>query len=152
MVPAACSTRQVAATQAAAVAHAAHLRSEARRLQAHAAGLGALPARELCKVRWLYYRGDDNYGLGNVLYDVAAAAALALALNRTLVYGYDGADRKFGALLHWPGIPSLADAEVLRQNATCGVGMHFACCMLCVSCRALRIACCMLHCFIRARM
>ena len=27
----------------------------------------SLPARSLCKRRWLYYHGDENYGLGNVL-------------------------------------------------------------------------------------
>ena len=37
----------------------------------------------MCK---LYYRGDENYGLGNVLYDVASAAAIAMVLNRSIVY------------------------------------------------------------------
>jgi hypothetical protein len=37
----------------------------------------------VCK---LYYRGDENYGLGNVLYDVASAAAIAMVLNRSIVY------------------------------------------------------------------
>ncbi|KOO25876.1 hypothetical protein Ctob_012055 [Chrysochromulina tobinii] len=71
------------------------------------------------RVRWLIYRGDENYGLGNVLYDVASAAALALALNRTLVYGADAVDRKFGTLLQWPGLLTMRDADELRRRAQC---------------------------------
>ena len=52
-------------------------------------------ADEVCK---LYYRGDENYGLGNVLYDVASAAAIAMVLNRSIVYSANSSDRKF--LLH----------------------------------------------------
>ena len=74
---------------------------EARRLVAESARVAAIESKELCKVRWLYYRGNENYGLGNVLYDVASAAALALVLNRTLVYGLNQNDRKFGTLLKW---------------------------------------------------
>ena len=82
------------------------------------ANLVRQPQRQLCRRRWLYYRGDDNYGLGNVLYDVASAAALAMSLNRTLVYGADAADRKFGALINWPGVPTLAEVDGLRTR--CG--------------------------------
>lgn len=76
------------------------------------------PPRALCRRRWLYYRGDDNYGLGNVLYDVASAAAIAMMLNRTLIYGADLADRKFGSLIDWPGVPTLQDVDGLRKH--CG--------------------------------
>jgi len=44
----------------------------------------------VCK---LYYRGDENYGLGNVLYDVASAAAIAMVLNRSIVYSANSSDR-----------------------------------------------------------
>jgi len=48
--------------------------------------LSRLRRRDVCKQRWLYYRGDENYGLGNVLYDVASAATIAMVLNRSIVY------------------------------------------------------------------
>lgn len=86
------------------------------------AALSEIPPRELCKTKWLYYQGDNNYGLGNVLYDVSSAVAFALALNRTLLYGANEADRKFGTLLTWPGILTLADADSLRRRARCGSG------------------------------
>lgn len=79
-------------------------------------------AQTLCKVKWLYYRGDENYGLGNVLYDVASAAALSIALNRTLIYGANDADRKFGTLLTWPGLLTMQAADELRRRARCGTG------------------------------
>ena len=91
----------------------------------HRGRTGALqsaPAHTLCKVKWLYYRGDENYGLGNVLYDVASAAALAIALNRTLIYGANEADRKFGTLLTWPGLLHMQAADELRRRARCGTG------------------------------
>ena len=78
------------------------------------------PGHLVCKRRWLYYRGDDNYGLGNVLYDVASAAALAMVLNRSVVYGLNASDRKFGSLLRWPGIPTLDEVEASRRRARCG--------------------------------
>jgi hypothetical protein len=96
-----------------------YLSSEAQRLLRETAALPSMEARELCRVRWLIYRGDENYGLGNVLYDVASAAALALALNRTLVYGADAVDRKFGTLLQWPGLLTMRDADELRRRAQC---------------------------------
>ena len=49
---------------------------------------------------------------------MASAAALAMSLNRTLVYGADAADRKFGALINWPGVPTLAEVDGLRTR--CG--------------------------------
>jgi hypothetical protein len=110
------------AIEATGLAHEAHVRGEAQRLLAQTAELAALPAHDLCHVRYLYYRGDENYGLGNVLYDVASAAALALAFNRTLLYGADRDDRKFGTLLEWPGILTMADAEAMRERARCGSG------------------------------
>ena len=103
-------------------AHHLFLQSEARRFIADSAALSSLPARELCKQRWLFYRGDENYGLGNVLYDVSSAAALAIAMNRTLIYGIDSDDRKFGTLLTWPSIPTMADVDAMRQVAHCGGG------------------------------
>ena len=84
-----------------------------------AAALPSLPPPEICRVRWLFYRGDENYGLGNVLYDVSSAAALAIALNRTLLYGRDENDRKFGTLLTWPGSLTWDSAEALRKQAGC---------------------------------
>eukprot|EP00908_Phaeocystis_cordata_P003471 Transcript_13803.p1 GENE.Transcript_13803~~Transcript_13803.p1 ORF type:complete len:553 (+),score=177.09 Transcript_13803:62-1720(+) len=75
--------------------------------------------RDVCKWRWLYYRGDENYGLGNVLYDVASAAALAMVLNRSVVYGANSSDRKFGSLLRWPGVPTLEEVEDARRQARC---------------------------------
>lgn len=68
------------------------------------------------------YRGDENYGLGNVLYDVASAAALAIVLNRSLVYGADRSDRKFSALLRWPGLPTMQQVDALRRRNRCGGG------------------------------
>ena len=100
----------------------AYIASEARRLVREADALQTASPRELCKVRWLYYRGDDNYGLGNVLYDVASAAALSLVLNRTFIYGANTADRKFGTLLTWPGLLTLERADELRRRARCGSG------------------------------
>ena len=100
----------------------AFVRSEAKRLLRESAAVRHLPPRELCRVRWLFYRGDENYGLGNVLYDVSSAAALALVLNRTLAYGIDESDRKFGTLLHWPGMLTLNEADELRRKARCGAG------------------------------
>ena len=82
--------------------------------------LSRLRRRDTCKQRWLYYRGDENYGLGNVLYDVASAAAIAMVLNRSIVYGANASDRKFGSLLRWPGIPTLQDVEAARRWARCG--------------------------------
>ena len=82
--------------------------------------LSRLRRREVCKQRWLYYRGDENYGLGNVLYDVASAAAIAMVLNRSIVYGANSSDRKFGSLLRWPGIPTLKEVEASRRWARCG--------------------------------
>ena len=84
--------------------------------------LSRLRRRDTCKQRWLYYRGDENYGLGNVLYDVASAAAIAMVLNRSIVYGANASDRKFGSLLRWPGIPTLQDVEAARRWARCGRG------------------------------
>ena len=52
-------------------------------------------ADEVCK---LYYRGDENYGLGNVLYDVASAAAIAMVLNRSIVYSANSSDQGGGGL------------------------------------------------------
>lgn len=74
-------------------------------------------------MRWLYYHGDENYGLGNVLYDVASAAALAIVLNRTLIYGRNAADRKFDSLIHWPGMLTMEQADELRARAHCGNGV-----------------------------
>jgi len=105
-----------------AAAHDAYIRSEARRLLLEAAELPKLPPLELCRTRWLFYQGDSNYGLGNVLYDVASAVALALALNRTLIYGANISDRKFSMLLTWPGLLTLKDATELRRRARCGSG------------------------------
>ena len=102
-------------------AYSAYIESEIERLR-RTGGLEALremDATDLCRRRFLYYRGDDNYGLGNVLYDVAAAAAVALVLNRTLVYAADAADRKFGSLLRWPGIPTMQDINGLQRRAKC---------------------------------
>jgi hypothetical protein len=82
--------------------------------------LSRLRRRDTCKQRWLYYRGDENYGLGNVLYDVASAAAIAMVLNRSIVYGANASDRKFGSLLRWPGIPTLKEVEAARRWARCG--------------------------------
>ena len=82
--------------------------------------LSRLRRRDVCKQRWLYYRGDENYGLGNVLYDVASAAAIAMVLNRSIVYGANSSDRKFGSLLRWPGIPTLKEVEASRRWARCG--------------------------------
>ena len=101
--------------------HPRFIASEVSRLQ-HGSDLTSLPSRQLCKARWLFYRGDDNYGLGNVVYDMAAAAALALVLNRSLVYGTDANDRKFGSLLHWPGVPTMKEVDAHRRRAKCGVG------------------------------
>ena len=67
--------------------------------------------------------GDENYGLGNVLYDITSAAAFAIALNRTLIYGVDDSDRKFGTLLKWPGITTMQKVDRLRQRARCGAGL-----------------------------
>ena len=63
-------------------------------------------ADEVCK---LYYRGDENYGLGNVLYDVASAAAIAMVLNRSIVYSANSSDRKF--LLHCCASLNLGSVE-----------------------------------------
>ena len=104
------------------IAHDAYVRGESRRLLAKSSALSSLPSHELCNTRWLFYRGNENYGLGNVLYDVSSAAALALAFNRTLLYGINADDRKFGTLLTWPGIPTLADAEALQLAARCNGG------------------------------
>eukprot|EP00966_Prymnesium_polylepis_P066963 1554450-Prymnesium_polylepis.1 len=82
-----------------------------------------MAARDLCRQRYLYYRGDDNYGLGNVLFDVGSAAAVALVLNRTLVYAADQADRKFGSLLLWPNVPTMRDVDDVHRRARCGVGV-----------------------------
>ena len=83
-------------------------------------GLPQLSGREVCQQRWVLYRGDENYGLGNILYDVASAAAIAMILNRSLIYGRDPNDRKFNALLEWPGLPTLEDVELRRSR--CGTG------------------------------
>ena len=117
-----CSAPRAHPPTAAAAAIDTYIRSEARRLLAETAALDTMPGRDLCKVRWLYYRGDENYGLGNVLYDVASAAALAIVLNRTLVYGRNAADRKFGSLLSWPGTLTMEQADALRSRTHCGNG------------------------------
>ena len=85
-----------------------------------AARLREMTPRALCEHRWLLYRGDENYGLGNVLYDVSSAVALAMILNRSLIYGLNHTDRKFGTLLHWPGVLTLREAEALRSRGRCG--------------------------------
>ena len=121
----ACSASYAATPHSPHAAHDAFVRREATRLLRESAALKDLATsspRELCRVRWLFYRGDENYGLGNVLYDISSAAALALALNRTLVYGADAADRKFGTLLLWPGVLTMHDADGLRRKARCGSG------------------------------
>ena len=114
--------RRPEAITEASTRHSRFLASEVTRLRV-SSDLSALPHEEICKVRWLFYRGDDNYGLGNVLYDVAAAAALALVLNRTLVYGVNAQDRKFGALLRWPGVLTVADVDDWRRVAKCSSGL-----------------------------
>ena len=119
---AASSAIAMPSSRAQLVAQDVFIRSEATRLLKESAALSQLPPRELCRVRWLFYQGDENYGLGNVLYDVSSAAALALSLNRTLIYGIDEADRKFGTLLHWPGILTMKEADELRRKARCGAG------------------------------
>ena len=110
------------AVSKASAQHHEFIRSEARRLISDSAAVAKLEPRELCRVRWLFYRGDENYGLGNVLYDVSSAAALALATNRTLVYGLSESDRKFGTLIKWPGVMTMEDADALRRQARCGSG------------------------------
>ena len=95
------------------------IRATAARFTARHAALTSLPAAELCSERWILYAGDENYGLGNVLYDVASAAALAMALNRSLVYGRTRAGRKFESLLSWQALPSLDEVESLRRSAGC---------------------------------
>jgi len=82
--------------------------------------LHTLAAADLCSRRWILYRGDENYGLGNVLYDVAAASALAFALNRSLVYGATRGERKFGSLLSWEALPALDEVDALRHRRECG--------------------------------
>ena len=91
-----------------------------------AAVLEALPYRQICRRRYFYYRGDENYGLGNVLYDVASAFAFAMVLNRTFVYGANSSDRKFGSLLRWAEqdgkLATLSQIEDLRRRSRCGAG------------------------------
>ena len=57
-----------------------------------------------------------THASGNVLYDVASAAALAIMLNRSLIYGVTRADRKFGALLAWEVFPAMDEVDELRRR------------------------------------
>ncbi|KAL3933788.1 MAG: hypothetical protein SGPRY_000130 [Prymnesium sp.] len=102
--------------------HAAFLHSEVKRLLRYGGlrALGAMLPSDICRLRVLFYRGDDNYGLGNVLYDISSAAAMAILLNRTLIYGRDAADRKFGTLLTWPDVPTMRELDALHDRASCG--------------------------------
>ena len=93
MPAAACSASHESPSAAVAQSHDAYVRGEVSRMVSESVRFRQLKPGELCKVRFLYYRGDENYGLGNVLYDVSSAAALAVILNRTLIYGADADDR-----------------------------------------------------------
>jgi hypothetical protein len=110
-------------TPAARLAEQRAIRTQVRAfLAGHSAdALRQMHPRQLCEHRWLLYRGDENYGLGNVLYDVSSAAALAMIFNRTLVYGTNHEERKFGTLLRWPGVLTLQEAEALRSRGRCGL-------------------------------
>jgi hypothetical protein len=96
------------------------LRSAASEIARSHRQLHKLEAAELCSRQWILYLGDENYGLGNVLYDVVSASALAFALNRSLAYGATRRERKFGSLLSWEALPSLDEVDALWRRHKCG--------------------------------
>lgn len=96
------------------------LRSAATEIARSHLQLHQLEPTELCSRQWILYLGDENYGLGNVLYDVASASALAFALNRSLAYGSTRGERKFSSLLSWEALPALDEVDALWRRHKCG--------------------------------